>query len=150
MRSLKEVVPKVCLRCSIQFTPTKNDKRIKYCSSKCNVKHWEERNPERKKENVERYMAAHPEQRKAIKLKRYYNMTLEQYKQMSFVQWHVCKICGNKCKTGRELAVDHCHNTGKIRGLLCHNCNNVLGSAGDNIETLKRAIMYLEESRSAR
>ena len=42
------------------------------------------------------------------------------------------------------LNVDHCHETGKIRGLLCHNCNRALGLFKDNVEFLERAILYLK------
>lgn len=47
----------------------------------------------------------------------------------------------------RRLAVDHCHSTGKIRGLLCHNCNTGLGKLGDSIESLTKALNYLKESK---
>jgi hypothetical protein len=44
-----------------------------------------------------------------------------------------------------DLAVDHCHTTGKIRGLLCSKCNPALGAFNDNIEILNSAIKYLKE-----
>jgi hypothetical protein len=40
--------------------------------------------------------------------------------------------------------VDHCHETGKIRGLLCHSCNTGIGKLGDNLEGLQKAVSYLE------
>ena len=43
-----------------------------------------------------------------------------------------------------KLVVDHCHATGKVRGLLCHNCNRALGLLKDKISVLKNAIQYLE------
>ena len=52
-----------------------------------------------------------------------------------------CAICINKDK--RKLAVDHCHKTGKIRGLLCSNCNQGLGMFKDNLDFLGRARNYL-------
>lgn len=57
----------------------------------------------------------------------------------------VCAICG-KPETkpnAKYLAVDHNHETGVIRGLLCNNCNRALGLLGDNVETLQNAINYL-------
>lgn len=57
-----------------------------------------------------------------------------------------CNICKKSCTTGRKLAIDHCHNTGKVRGLLCSKCNLMLGQAKDNINILKSAINYLEEN----
>jgi hypothetical protein len=43
----------------------------------------------------------------------------------------------------QALRVDHCHETGKIRGLLCHNCNVAIGHLGDNLSTMQNAISYL-------
>ena len=59
---------------------------------------------------------------------------------------------GNKCAICRKPAVeyktrfciDHNHETGEVRGLLCHNCNLALGSFKDSVDSLKRAIKYLE------
>lgn len=59
-------------------------------------------------------------------LKRKYNMSLEQYGVMLKAQRGRCAICGNKPKT-RSLHVDHDHNTGIIRGLLCYRCNYGFG-----------------------
>jgi hypothetical protein len=60
-------------------------------------------------------------------------------------QGNVCAICGKGLEKDKRLAVDHNHKTGKIRGLLCVNCNMMLGMSKDNINTLKSAIKYLEE-----
>lgn len=70
-----------------------------------------------------------------------FNLTEEQYKELGD---SACHICGALCKTGRRLAVDHCHVTGKIRGLLCANCNRALGMFQDNITIVKAAVSYLE------
>ena len=59
--------------------------------------------------------------------KRKYGITVEQYNQMLLIQNNTCKICKNMCKSGKNLAVDHCHATGKVRGLLCATCNVNLG-----------------------
>ncbi len=55
----------------------------------------------------------------------------DQYEAMLEEQNHLCLICNNKDDCGRRLAVDHCHTTGKIRGLLCTTCNTALGLLGD-------------------
>lgn len=60
----------------------------------------------------------------------------------------ICSICG-ATESGRKgkkirLAVDHCHTTGRIRGLLCHRCNVLLGLAKDDLGILKSAAGYLE------
>lgn len=58
----------------------------------------------------------------------------------------VCQICKSNDKR-RMLSIDHCHNTGKVRGMLCDNCNRALGFFKDNINYMKNAIKYLEENR---
>lgn len=59
-----------------------------------------------------------------------------------------CAICGiEECLTGNALAVDHCHKTEKVRGLLCQQCNIGLGNFGHNPDTLIEAATYLETDR---
>lgn len=61
----------------------------------------------------------------------------EDFEKMMKAQSYVCAICKKPCKTKRRLATDHCHKTGKIRGLLCFNCNTHLGwveTYRDNID----------------
>ena len=55
-----------------------------------------------------------------------------------------CEICGDIKET---LCIDHDHNTGEIRGLLCHNCNRGIGLLNDNIENLERAVLYLRSAK---
>lgn len=80
------------------------------------------------------------------KLKRY-GLTEESYQQLLTKQGNVCGICGNDNNNGRDWHVDHCHNSNKVRGILCHHCNLLLGNAKDDITTLHFAISYLERSR---
>ena len=75
-----------------------------------------------------------------------YGLTLEAYDALLQAQGGKCKICreppmGN---LGRPLTVDHDHQTGRIRGLLCVSCNSMLGMAKDNTTTLLKAIQYLK------
>lgn len=75
------------------------------------------------------------------RLKRY-GITVAQYNELILKQNGVCAICkteGNK----QSLSVDHSHETGKIRGLLCHNCNLAIGLCHDDIAILKASIEYL-------
>ena len=59
-----------------------------------------------------------------------------------------CPICEHPFKNASNMVVDHCHATGKIRGLLCSRCNSALGIFGDNIAGLQRAISYLQQFES--
>lgn len=91
-----------------------------------------------------------PERAKNIDLKKTYGITLAQYEQMLEQQNNVCAICKlpemSLSSDGgpRMMPVDHCHTTGKVRGLLCTACNRALGLFKENKTTLGRAIKYLE------
>lgn len=82
-------------------------------------------------------------------LKRWYNITLSEYDILLQLQNGTCAICSGKqipTLTNRGvLVVDHNHNNGKIRGLLCIRCNHGLGQFKDNPILLKNAITYLEK-----
>lgn len=58
----------------------------------------------------------------------------------------VCAIC-HKSQENRRLVIDHCHDTGKVRGVLCGTCNSGLGYFKDNIALIRKAIDYLERNR---
>jgi hypothetical protein len=68
----------------------------------------------------------------------------EQYKQLLTEQNGVCAICRQKPNGDRNLAVDHCHQSGRIRGLLCAACNLSLGAMQDDPDALRRAADYAE------
>lgn len=72
-----------------------------------------------------------------------------EYERMFVAQGNVCKICGNACTTNRRLAVDHDHETGKVRGLLCHRCNRGLGFFCDDTGLLLKAFTYLSAHKPA-
>lgn len=74
-------------------------------------------------------------------------LTIERYEEMISEQNGCCGICGEfRLPEQRVLVVDHNHNTGKIRGLLCHPCNMGIGQLKDSIDVLRRAVLYLEEN----
>ena len=85
-------------------------------------------------------------------LKRNYGITLEEYLTRLAEQNYQCKVCGTTAGGGRQAGrgkvngffVDHCHKTGKIRGLLCNNCNRCLGLLKDDLTVVKSLIKYLE------
>lgn len=92
-------------------------------------------------------------QRKNANLKKNFNITLEEFNQMLSNQNNLCMICRtpfnlehNRKEMERKACVDHNHQTGKVRGLICNNCNTGLGRFKDNIELLREAIKYLEKT----
>jgi len=83
-------------------------------------------------------------------LRRFFGIGIDDYNQMLEQQEGCCAICGvSSCASGRNFAVDHCHTTGMIRGLLCQFCNTALGQFQDSPEILTKAISYLEKSKNA-
>ena len=84
--------------------------------------------------------------RKKEWLKYNYGITLEIWEDMYAKQNGVCAICLKKCKTKKQLAVDHDHNTNKIRGLLCSKCNRGIGMFEDDVNLLNKAIIYLGQN----
>lgn len=84
-----------------------------------------------------------PEVDRRAELKRLYGITLEQYVEMFVAQGEVCAICKEKCPTKKSLSVDHNHETGIVRGLLCNRCNRALGMFQDSPMLLMRAADYL-------
>lgn len=81
------------------------------------------------------------EWQKYYDLKRTYGLTKEDYDSLTKSQDFKCKTCSQPLST--RAAVDHCHSTGDIRGILCMSCNIALGLIKDNITTLKSMIAYL-------
>ena len=76
--------------------------------------------------------------------------TVEEYDALLQEQGFGCAICGTESnKNGTRLCVDHCHTTGKIRGILCNDCNTSLGKFNDDVELLQNAIDYLKNSEVA-
>lgn len=83
-------------------------------------------------------------------LKRLYGLTVEQYEAMYRAQGGVCAIC-SRVPSGKKdrLAVDHCHESGAVRGLLCDACNKALGGFRDNPDALRKAAEYVEHHRAS-
>lgn len=80
------------------------------------------------------------------RIKSEYGITAKQYDDILASQKGVCAICGQpeKVTSFKRLAIDHCHESNKIRGLLCYRCNTALGKFEDNTSLLEKAITYLK------
>jgi hypothetical protein len=91
----------------------------------------------------DRYNAKSMLQRRAEKAISY-GLTPQQYINMYEKQEGKCAICKQEPSTKRGLHIDHCHETGKVRGLLCHHCNVGIGNFQHNVDLIKSAINYLE------
>lgn len=103
---------------------------------------------EHREEGIERsriWANKNPVARKRNLLKSTYNLSLEEFNKMFEGQEGRCKICKrHQSELNKNLHVDHCHKTGKVRGLLCYRCNSALGFINDNTEILQGMIKYLE------
>lgn len=81
------------------------------------------------------------------RIKKDYGMTIEDYNDFFEIQDGRCAICNkHQSELDKRLYIDHNHVTGEVRGLLCANCNTLLGMAQDRINILEAAINYIEES----
>jgi len=101
-------------------------------------------NPCRSEDQKKRYKQ-NPDVHRAYLLKQKYGLTLDDYDKLVEKQEGKCAICGTdqpNCHHKR-FVVDHNHNTGEVRGLLCSTCNTGLGNFFDNPETLLKAAYYL-------
>lgn len=142
-----EVGQKYCPRCYTvkplsDFTVRKTGKRaghpVSYCKA-CKVHRQKLAYKNGVYERVQRpYM---------LKVK--YGITKEQYDEMLSRQGGLCAICGSddgaSAKGTKTFSVDHCHETGVVRGLLCNGCNRAIGLLKDNVAVLQSAIKYLSK-----
>jgi len=83
-------------------------------------------------------------------LQRTYDISLKEYERLYVEQYGLCAICHQPAAKEKPfLVVDHDHETGNVRGLLCNNCNMAIGLMRDNADTLRSAVRYLQASRTA-
>lgn len=171
MESVAET--KVCTRCGIEKTTdqfhcdrTQKSGRTPACKTcrYAQVNDWRRRNPEKvinhKRDeyhrNRDKYLEYNrsSERRErwfAWKLKRQFGITVDEFEAMLEKQCGCCAICESELEVGkysnRRLHIDHDHQTGVVRGLLCLRCNTGIGSFGDSPEILANAIDYLLQER---
>lgn len=132
------------------------DGKLTTCKDCMNLK----KNPDKQALADKKYRETHAEQFKASRkawglknprrlksnnLRKKYGITIEQYDEMFTQQNGYCKVCKkHQSEFNSPLNVDHCHKTKLVRGLLCGNCNKLLGLAKENPQTCKNAAKYLE------
>ena len=109
-------------------------------------KKWRKNN----KNNLQKYRDENKNNLNNYLLKRNYNITLEEYNELFNKQNGCCAICGrHQSDLKNKLGVDHNHETGKVRGLLCNQCNLSLGNIKDDIKILYNMINYLKKEIEA-
>lgn len=130
---------KYCCRCQrylplADFTYNKSQGRYKSECRKCDS------------ERAVEYFRRLPPEKRAAKRRRAqlrkYGLTPYQYRELLNAFDHQCAVCGS---SDRTLHVDHCHDTNRVRGILCAQCNQALGLAGDDPELLRQLADYLEQ-----
>ena len=113
---------------------------------------WRKNDPQKYLRAAAKYRNNNPDKLAEYKLKIRFGINAEDYRNMATIQDNRCAICGNKetakhttSQKVQRLAVDHCHVSGKVRGLLCQDCNRGLGKFKDNVKLLNNAIEYLSK-----
>lgn len=143
---MKDGQNKQCVKCKVLIPITRKDNHCRECRREYN-RQWEAKNKDKRKKHrqtPERKWRSKKKQR----LKKY-GLTLKQWDSMRELQDYKCLICGIHEDSAQQdtLCVDHCHNTGKVRGLLCHNCNRGVGLLKDSISNLENALKYLKDTK---
>lgn len=108
---------------------------------------WRRRHPERARAHVEAWCERNPDRARAHRRNkqiRRYGIEPTEYQVLLDAQEGKCAICGGA--PDGVLAIDHDHETGRVRGLLCRGCNTGIGQLGDNPDLLRVAADYLEEA----
>jgi len=106
-------------------------------------------NPEYRERAREYARQRTPEEKRQQDLKKNYNMTLEDFMLILEQQRGCCAICGTNDPYSRHIngwCVDHNHNTGRVRGILCHQCNVAVGHLQDSPELCDNAAQYLSDN----
>jgi hypothetical protein len=98
---------------------------------------------DRKRER--QWVQDNPEQDKNTRLLRKYGITAQIFDKMLEDQCGRCAICGTHFESSKNTNVDHCHTTGKVRSLLCKQCNIGLGHFKDSVQILENAVQYLNQ-----
>lgn len=112
---------------------------------------WRKNNKERKNEYAKEYYQENKDRMNVRRIERLYGLSPEEHQRMKDEQGNLCKLC-NQPETGtnamngkiQELCIDHCHDTGKVRGLLCRRCNHLIAALGDTEQSIERVFHYMK------
>jgi len=107
------------------------------------MKEYRKKNRAQIAEYQKRWASSNPDKIKKYRLKYYYNISETEYDSLLEKSNFACELCKS---ADRQLHVDHCHTTGKVRGILCFTCNLALGKLGDTTESITRVLRYLEKN----
>lgn len=112
-------------------------------------KKWDSENIEHKKEYAKKFKVKYPDYYKRKHLSYCYGMPIEEYDRMLHNQNNRCAVCRKLAEDThrKRLFVDHNHTTGKIRALLCQQCNTALGMVNEDSDILFALVAYLDEHR---
>jgi RNase P subunit RPR2 len=156
-------VERVCQFCGKTFVaPSRPHNRL-YCDDcrgrsgparserRRNAESWDKKSPEEKLRHAaaqKRWADRNPEKVKVhsrrTRLKLMYGLTIEQVEQMHVDQGGCCAICDQSIELwARTTHIDHCHDSKRVRGLLCEDCNRGLGCFKDSVDSLRKAVDYL-------
>ena len=134
--------PKTCNRCKVSKPRAEFYPNGKGVTSMCRPCHNAYSSEKQKQDPIKAN-----ERSRRWKIKAAYGITLEQYDQMLESQGGVCAICATDTPGGMgRFPVDHCHESGVVRGLLCTLCNQGLGAFKDSPDLLLNAIAYLRRN----
>lgn len=111
---------------------------------------WSQANPNKRREYERKYRINHPDKYAEASRRRYlryaYKLSMDEYNEIFDKQEGRCAICHkHQSELNTPLCIDHDHETDDVRGLLCSNCNSMLGMADDNQSLLQEAIEYLKQ-----
>jgi hypothetical protein len=124
---------------------TKEKKKDWVVANPIKVKSIKKRYKDNNKLKLSEYYKMNKDVWREGQLKRHYGLTIEQYDDILSKQNGKCAICGtDSCSTGKQMAVDHNHETGEIRGILCAACNIGIGMMKDDVSLIRKALTYLE------
>lgn len=130
-----------CKRCGRIFETLLTKVKAKgehFCSIDCYILYLKENSlpdKEKKKRNI------------LYQKKSKYNLNEEEYNNLFLKQGNSCAICGKPFNEERKGFVDHSHETGKVRGILCSKCNTLIGMANEETNILENAIKYINNNK---